>query len=254
MTPGHRRLTSIGVLLAAGVVHAPAVDADVLHLKGNRQVSGTIVEERADDVLFELAIGRATFPRSRIVRIERGVFGPSPTPGRTAQPRVGSSARSQPPATPTIAQDPGLRQGDLAPDFAIQGLDGRWHRLDQYRGKPLLLNFTATWCGPCQHHTPALVALATRYQPRGVSFLSINLDRDRAKVTESIAQHGIQHPVAVESDWSAPASVARKYGPSGIPRDFFIGPDGRIRLVIHGANDASLERLKSALEEVVDEI
>lgn len=230
--PQRLRATGLRVVIALAAVLAawtnlPAASADILHLKGNRQMHGTILEEREHDVLLEIGNNRATFHRSRILRIER--------------------TGAETPEALYARREPGLREGDPAPDFSLQDLDGQTHHLASYRGKVVYLNFTATWCGPCKYHLPVVAALAARYAPRGVRFLTVSLDRDAAAAKAHAGQHGIIHPIILETEWKAPGTLARRYGPSGIPRDFLIDQAGTIRAITHGNSNAENARMEQAL-------
>ncbi len=129
--------------------------------------------------------------------------------------------------------------------LALRDSAGRKVRLRDLRGKPVLLNFWATWCGPCKDELPMLVALEKEYAPRGVAFVAASLDeaRDQAKVAEFAKDHGVNFAI-----W---------YGASGddldrlklgdaIPATVFLDTEGQIVARILGeAREAEVrERLE----------
>lgn len=119
----------------------------------------------------------------------------------------------------------GMAQATAAPDFTLESLDGKSMRLSDLRGKAVLLNFWATWCGPCKIETPWLVELQNRYGPEGLQVIGVAMD-DSAK--EDIAKFakdmGVNYPVLLGKE-----AVGDAYGGvPALPESFFIGRDGKI--------------------------
>lgn len=124
-----------------------------------------------------------------------------------------------------------------APDFTVYDSSGVQVRLSELRGKPVLLNFWATWCGPCESELPAFNAA---YEEHGdeVGFMMVNLaepggERPEA-VAEYAAENGYTFPIYYDSDGDA-ASV---YGVYSIPMSVFIDEDGIVQAVYPGAMSA----------------
>src|SRR5204863_9720194 len=72
--------------------------------------------------------------------------------------------------------------GSIAPDFELQDLSGKTVRLSDYKGKVVVLNFWATWCGPCRAEIPDLITLQSRYGPKGMVVLGLSMDAEGAGV------------------------------------------------------------------------
>jgi len=133
-----------------------------------------------------------------------------------------------------------LKPGDVAPDFEVKTLEGGSLRLADFRGKYVLLDFWATWCGPCRAETPILKAVYDSYgkNPK-FAMLGLSLDktvaapRDYAK-TEEIGWHQ-----GFLGDWSK-ATLPGRYGVEGIPAMFLIDPAGKVVATdLRGTNIAS---------------
>jgi peroxiredoxin len=114
----------------------------------------------------------------------------------------------------------GFNVGESAPDFELRSLDGRMMQLSNLRGKPVLLNFWATYCAPCRLEMPWLAELDQQYRPRGVEIVGVSLDDPGAEqaVSKFIAERGVHYPILIGN-----SSVADIYG--GVrfmPQSFFI--------------------------------
>ncbi|MGB6677947.1 MAG: TlpA disulfide reductase family protein [Terriglobales bacterium] len=122
------------------------------------------------------------------------------------------------------AGDAQMKSG-IAPDFTLQSLDGKTVRLSDFRGKPVVLNFWATWCGPCKIEMPWFVDLQKQYGPAGLQFLGVAMDdastKDIAEFTESMK---VNYPILIGKD-----TVGDAYGGvQFLPETFFIDRDGKV--------------------------
>ena len=120
----------------------------------------------------------------------------------------------------------GFQTGQIAPDFELPALDGSRLRLSGLRGRPVLLNFWATWCAPCRVEMPWLVELDKQYRAQGVQIIGVSLDDSgsQAKVARFAQERGVQYPVL-----SGNAEVADAYGGVRfLPQTFFIDRKGKI--------------------------
>jgi peroxiredoxin len=122
-----------------------------------------------------------------------------------------------------------------APPLSLPGLDGKTVRLEDQRGRVVLVNFWATWCDSCREELPALSALDARLKGRPFALLSVSVDDDAAKVVPPFAKrHGVTYPVL-----AADARVLSRWGVSGLPATFLVRPDGSIEKRWLGPIDAS---------------
>ncbi len=136
----------------------------------------------------------------------------------SAAPPAATPALSVPPADLPVAPQPQA----AAPDFSLATLDGQPVRLNDLRGRPVLINFWATWCPACRSELPALQAAYQRYGER-VAFLGIAVKEPEETVAAFAQQSGLTFPILLDGDG---AVSTRVYQVRGIPTSLFIAPDG----------------------------
>jgi thiol-disulfide isomerase/thioredoxin len=125
---------------------------------------------------------------------------------------------------PTFASRPS------APDFTVTDFSGNQVKLSGLRGKVVLLDFWATWCGPCRMEIPSFVQFADRYRDQGLSALGIVTHDSPRNVPGFYRQFRMNYPVAIGSE-----QLERLYGVYGLPTTILIGRDGRIDAKLVGA-------------------
>ena len=144
---------------------------------------------------------------------------------------------------PTAIDSPLI--GRPAPDFALKEVaTGRVIDLAQLRGKPVVLNFWATWCGPCWEEHPTLVANARALQPN-IQFLGVVFQDTPDKIQNFLNQRGQAYPTVVDDA----GKTAIAYGVGGVPETFFLDKNGTIRAKYVGPLDSSL--LQSNLQKAM---
>ena len=132
--------------------------------------------------------------------------------------------------------------GQPAPDFALRTLSGEELRLSALRGQPIILNFWASWCGPCQEEAPLLSELSTRQAAQGFKIVGVLFqETSPERARQFVAAHRLRYPNT--QDEGAEAAIA--YGLTGIPDTFFIDRDGKVRAALRGG--LNRERLNTGL-------
>jgi cytochrome c biogenesis protein CcmG, thiol:disulfide interchange protein DsbE len=132
--------------------------------------------------------------------------------------------------------------GAPAIPFDLKTLDGKSINLITYRGKPVMINFFATWCDPCREEMPLINELAGKAEKNGYSVLAIAVEDNRAAVTEYVKESKLIVPIALDLN----STVKRAYRIFGPPATFFIDGQGIIRDVVIGP--VSRERASAALK------
>ncbi len=129
-----------------------------------------------------------------------------------------------------------VRNPDPAPDFKLNGLDGKVVTLAGSKGKVILLNFWATWCGPCRAEIPDLVELQNKYKDRLQILGLVVDDDDQDAIKKFVAEFGINYPVAVASN-----DIRFQYGGiAALPTSFVLDAEGRIVQKHEGLRDPVL--------------
>ena len=133
--------------------------------------------------------------------------------------------RAEPMPAPSGAAEACDASGAAAPlDFMLSDMTGQQVDLKQYAGKPVLLNFWATWCGPCKFEIPELVALQDKYRAEGFTVLGVSIDDPVDALKAFAAAYKMNYPVLM-----ADQSIQDAYGPLfAIPVTFFIKADGTV--------------------------
>ena len=133
----------------------------------------------------------------------------------------------------------GINIGNRAIDFELQTLDGKIVKLSDLRGKPVLLNFWATWCGPCRFEMPFLQEVNDSYSAKGLVLLAVDIGENSATVQKFMTDLNLSLTVPMDTT----AKVAKSYGILNIPSTFIIDKDGIIRGKVVGAfpNKAAIE-------------
>ena len=143
-----------------------------------------------------------------------------------------------------LAQD-GSTAKTRAPEWKLSGLDGKLVKFSDFRGRVLILDFWATWCGPCRVEIPHFVELQKHYGDKGLTVIGITLDEQGPEVVKKfVKQLGVNYPIVIGNE-----KVAEAYGGiDGIPTTFVIDRQGRIVSLHIGYDD------KAAFEKEIQSL
>lgn len=141
--------------------------------------------------------------------------------------------------SPDLGEAP-VPRGEVFPDFEKTDLDGKPLSISRFRGKVVLLDFWATWCGPCVGEMPNVISVYDRYHGKGFEIIGISLDTDKNTLESFIKDYGIKWPQYYDGKgWEN--ELARAYNVNAIPATFLL--DGEGRLIAENLRGPALENV-----------
>jgi thiol-disulfide isomerase/thioredoxin len=138
--------------------------------------------------------------------------------------------------------------GGATPPLVLQDLHGRTHRLADYRGKVVLVNFWATWCEPCRDEMPSIERLRQSLAGKPFEVLAVNIGEPLGRIERFLEKMPLGFPMLLDRDTGA----AKAWKARVVPATFLVGPDGRIRYVHYGELDWSSEPVRKRVAELLE--
>jgi peroxiredoxin len=139
--------------------------------------------------------------------------------------------------------------GQAAPDFVLKSADGTNLRLSEYRGNVVMINFWATWCGPCRQEMPLLDDLYSRYGRVGFSLLGVNIDDDSRRAIAMAKELGVSFPVLFDER----KEVSRLYQVEAMPVTVLVDREGKVRHVHLGYKPGYEEKYLTEIRALLRE-
>ncbi|MBI5170646.1 MAG: redoxin domain-containing protein [Candidatus Eisenbacteria bacterium] len=202
------------------------------------EATGLFVRDSLTMLVSHPQAGRLTSVQdTRFVHLDVSGGGPAalyaftPKPGMRRVSRIGAPEREMPDHT-----------GEPATDFSLAGLDGRKVTLSKLKGKVVILDFWATWCGPCRRWMPIVEKVAKELAPKGVLVYAVNERETKDQVRQYLSKTGVKVPVLFDEE----GAVGTAYGAVSIPLTVIVGRDGRIVKSMVGLHSEA--DLRAALE------
>jgi len=138
--------------------------------------------------------------------------------------------------------------GEMAPDFTLKLLSGDRFHLQDHRGKIVILDFWATWCGPCMQAMPQLEKVSHEFVNQNVMLLAVNLEEAPERIRATLERLKLDPQVALDID----GAVAGKYSATSIPQTVIIDRNGKVARLFVGAGPQFDEQMRKAIQEVIE--
>ena len=136
-----------------------------------------------------------------------------------------------------------------APDFTLRQIDGPNLRLGEQRGRVVMVNFWATWCGPCRVELPHLARLHHKYRGSGFTLLGVNIDEDPNAARALVGKMGLKFPVLLDTE----KKVVGSYDLNAMPATVLIDKDGRVRYLHRGYREGVEQTYEQQVRELLRE-
>ena len=149
---------------------------------------------------------------------------------------------------PTLAAA-AANPGAPAPDFTLAARDGGKVSLAGLKGQVVMINFWATWCGPCRQEMPLFAQLQSKYEPLGFTLLAVNVEPDSAAAVNWLKGMPITFPVLFDTD----SAVAGRFGVEGMPSTVFVDRQGQVRYVHRGYKPGDEAKYADMIRSLVKE-
>ncbi len=152
-------------------------------------------------------------------------------------------------AEPLMAARPGLRvisEPQGSPELALKDDAGRLHRIADYRGRPVIVNFWASWCSPCREEMPSLQATKRAFSEEGLMVLAVSLDGSWDAMAEALKGYESDFVALLDED----GQTAARWGAVAVPTAFVLDRAGRIRLKVIGGYDWEAPELREHIERL----
>lgn len=117
-----------------------------------------------------------------------------------------------------------IAERPVAPDFALPDIDGQMHRLSDYLGKVVVVNFWATWCPPCREEMPAMQRAWEQLRDEGIVILAVNIGENEDQIFTFTGNYAVDFPLLMDRD----SSAIRQWPIKGLPTSYVVDPTGRV--------------------------
>lgn len=152
-------------------------------------------------------------------------------------------------ATALSASASSVKLSEPAPDFTLKTLQGPNLRLEEYRGQVVLINFWASWCGPCRQEMPILDRLHQRYEDTGFAVLGVNVEGETAPAQKIVDKTNVTFPVLIDEG----QAVSEMYELEAMPSTVVVDRDGVVRYVHRGYKPGDEAKYVEVVKKLIRE-
>jgi peroxiredoxin len=149
-------------------------------------------------------------------------------------------------ATPASAA---VSPGAPAPAFTLAARDGGKLSLADLKGQVVMINFWATWCGPCRQEMPLLAQLHDKYEPLGFTMIGVNVEPDSAAAVDWLKGVPVSFPILFDTD----SAVAGRFGVEGMPSSVLVDRNGQVRYIHRGYKPGDEAKYADMIRSLVKE-
>lgn len=215
-------------------------DSELLHayfgVKNNKKITKDsltnyaekYVEENYKSLAVFIALADVKNRKKYFTLAEKGIGETFPNTQYHEVLKQAVKALNAPTKSPAPARNSGIGVGDLAPELNMPSPAGEIITLESLRGKYVLIDFWASWCGPCRRENPNVVKSYNKYKEAGFEVYSVSLDKDKARWEQAIKQDGLIWPSHVSDLKQWRSAATGLYGFSGIPYTVLIDKEGKV--------------------------
>jgi peroxiredoxin len=142
-----------------------------------------------------------------------------------------------------------LTQSGPAPQFQLAARGGKTINLAQYKGQVVMINFWATWCGPCRQEMPLLETIYKKYKPMGFTLLGVNVEPDSKPAEDWLKATPVSFPILFDTK----SEVSKMYEVSGMPSTIIVDRKGNVRVIHHGYKPGDENEYQDNIRKLVRE-
>ena len=143
---------------------------------------------------------------------------------------------------------PSHQIGKKAAEFSLPAVNGETIALQSLRGKVVLLNFWATWCGPCRQELPELARVQEKFRDRGLAVVAVTVDNEVENVRAFLKKYDIK----LQALWDKKKKVADAYVVEKMPSSYLIDRNGVVRFIHRGYTPEELKRIEAEIDDLLD--
>jgi peroxiredoxin len=148
----------------------------------------------------------------------------------------------------SMAATADIKEG-AAPDFTLKSASGENLRLSEHRGEVVMINFWASWCGPCRQEMPLLDELYSQYHPLGFTILGVNVEEDSTKARQMLKDNPVTFPVVFDNK----STVSKLYDVVAMPSTVLVDRDGNVRYLHQGYKPGYEEAYQQQVRALIRE-
>jgi len=143
----------------------------------------------------------------------------------------------------------GIKQAGPAPQFTLNARGGKAINLAQYKGQVVMINFWATWCGPCRQEMPLLESIYKKYNKMGFTLLGVNVEPDSKPAEDWLKATPVSFPILFDTK----SEVSKMYEVSGMPSTVIVDRKGNVRVIHHGYKPGDENEYQDNIRKLVRE-